>query len=378
MPFALAGLGIALIVESLWEGFETIILPRRVTRRSRLMLYFHRPLWRLWKLIARALRSRKLRETWLSFYGPLSILLVLSVWASCVILGFALLLWETHSTSSSAGTLGGPGTTFFTSLYLSATSFFTLGMGDVAPSGSPGRFLAALESGLGFGFLALLISYLPSLNQSFARREVSVVLLDARAGSPPSAGEMLRRHSSEQGGEALRLLLEEWERWSAEILESHQSYPVLAYFRSQHDEQSWLAAITAILDTCALLIVDGDARLRRQAELTFAIARHTVVDLCVVFRRPPRPPAYDRLPPETMSELRAVLSQAGRRLSEHEGFDIRLAELRLMYEPYVNALASHFLLDTPAWTASGKPDGWQTSEWEQLHRPGLRFGSGRH
>ena len=114
-----------------------------------------------------------------------------------------------------------------------------------------GRFLVAIESGMGFAFLALVIAYLPALNQSFSRREVSISLLDARAGSPPTASEMFRRHGHDHGMEALRQLLHEWERWSAELLEGHLSYPVLAYFRSQHDNQSWLAALTAILDTCA-------------------------------------------------------------------------------------------------------------------------------
>jgi hypothetical protein len=350
--------GIVVIVTVLWEGFETMILPRRVTRRSRFTSYFYWPLWRAWKAIGSALARRNLQDLWLSFFGPLSILLMLSVWAVGLIVGFGLLHWAVGSAVGRDG--GGAG--LYTDLYLSGNAFFTLGLGDVVPATHLGRFLTVLESGLGFGFLALLISYLPSLNQSFARREVSISLLDARAGSPPCASEMLRRHTHEEGRQALRELLQEWERWSAEILESHQSYPVLAYFRSQHDNQSWLGALTAILDTCALVSAGLPGPCRRQAELTFAIARHAVVDLCLVFRRRPIDGA-DRLPPASREELRAVLAAAGVKLEEGEEVDRALAEMRAMYEPYVKALAAHFRIDLPPWVITVRhPDNWQVTE----------------
>ncbi|MGB9079745.1 MAG: potassium channel family protein, partial [Desulfuromonadaceae bacterium] len=242
--------GIFLILLVLWEGFETIVLPRRVTRRFRLTRFFYWNSWRPWVKMVKILVPARRRESWLSYFGPLSLLLLLSFWAGGLIIGFALIHWALGSSllamDSSSGIL--------TDLYLSGTTFFTLGLGDALPRTSLARLLVVVESGMGFAFLALVIGYLPALNQSFARREVSISLLDARAGSPPTASEMLRRHGHEQGREALRQLLHEWERWSAEFLEGHLSYPVLAYFRSQHDNQSWLASLTAILDTCALIM----------------------------------------------------------------------------------------------------------------------------
>ena len=278
--------GVALILGVLWEGFETIVLPRRVTRRFRLTRFFYRRTWRPWAATVRSIVPPRRQETWLSYFGPISLLLLLSVWAGGLITGFALLHWANGSAvvthDGSAG--------FLTDLYLSGTTFFTLGLGDVVPRTTFARLLTVVESGMGFGFLALVIGYLPALNQSFARREVSISLLDARAGSPPTASEMLRRHGHERGMEALRQLLHEWERWSAEFLEGHLSYPVLAYFRSQHDNQSWLAALTAILDTCALVMAGVEGACERQAELTFAMARHAVVDLSLVFRTRPQEP----------------------------------------------------------------------------------------
>lgn len=354
--------GIALIVTVLWEGFETIILPRRVTRRFRLARLFYHATWRsLTKIVSSFVPARR-RETWLSYFGPLSILFLLGIWAGGLITGFALLYWANGSAVLDQGRSAG----FFPDLYLSGTTFFTLGLGDVLPGNPMARLLVMIESGMGFAFLALAISYLPALNQFFARREVNISLLDARAGSPPTASEMLIRHSSETGMEALRHLLYQWERWSAEFLEGHLSYPVLAYFRSQHDNQSWLAALTVILDTCSLIMAGLEGESERQAELTFAMARHAVIDLSLVFRTRPRAPNPDRLPPEKLAELRLLLAGNGYKLREDEAADQKLKELRLLYEPYSHALAIYFHVKIPPWIAAKNwVDNWQASNWEK-------------
>lgn len=356
MPIIATLCGIVLIVVVLWEGFETIVLPRRVTRRFRLTRLFYRRTWRPWTKMVGTVVPAWWRETWLSVFGPLSLLLLLSIWASGLIIGFALLHWAAGpSALAHDGSHG-----LLTDLYLSGSTFFTLGLGDVVPQSTVARFLVVIESGMGFAFLALVIGYLPALNQTFARREVSISLLDARAGSPPTASELLRRHNHEGGMEALRQLLHEWEKWSAEFLEGHLSYPVLAYFRSQHDNESWLAALTAILDTCALVMAGLDRSCERQAELTFAMARHAVVDLCLVFRTRPREPTHNRLPPETLTELRTTLATAGIMLREGETAGLKLEELRGMYEPYITALAAYFHTSIPPWIgAEGRRDNWQ-------------------
>lgn len=355
--------GAALILVVLWEAFETIVLPRRVTRRIRLTRLFYRSTWRLWLSADRSIVPDKRKETWLSFFGPISLLVLLSVWAGILIVGFALLHFATGSAIHAAR--GTPG--FANDLYLSGTTFFTLGLGDVTPSTSLARAFTVVESGLGFGFLALVIGYLPALNQSFSRREVNITLLDARAGSPPTAFEMIRRHGHDHGMEALRQLLRDWERWSAELLESHLSYPVLAYFRSQHDNQSWLAALSAILDTCALAVAGLDGVCRRQAELTFAIARHTVVDLSQIFGTPPHMPKRDRLPPKELKDLLGGLTASGLRIREGDEVERTLTELRRMYEPYVHGLSHYLRIPIPPWISeSSRMDNWQTSAWGRV------------
>ena len=354
--------GVALFLVVAWDAFEAIILPRRVTRKFRLTRFYYLFTWRTWKLYARLLRSHKTREAFLGFFGPISLLFLIGVWAIGLVVSFGMMQYG----AGSAVNVSGMTPSLYTDLYLSGTTFFTLGLGDVVPRSSLARLLVVAEAGFGFGFLAAVIGYLPFIYGAFSKRETNIVLLDARAGSPPTAGELLRRHSYPEGRKALGDLLREWERWSAELLESHLSYPVLAYFRSQHDNQSWIGALTAILDTCSLAIAGIQDSCSKQAELTFAIARHAVVDLSQIFNASPRPLQHDRLPPETLQRLRSKLAQHGTALLATPEADQKLVELRQMYEPYVHALAIHLSQSLPPWIPEKKgKDNWQTSAWRQ-------------
>jgi len=355
--------GIALIIVVLADAFETVVFPRRVTRRIRLVRLFYRTTWRLWTALVHALSSGKRQENYLSYYGPLSLPLLLGFWASVLISGFALLYWAPgNALKTPEGFV-----TFGTCLYFSGTTFFTLGLGDIVPHTPVARALIVLESGMGFGFLAIVISYLPALNQSFSKREVNISLLDARAGSPPTAIEMVRRQSQDSATESLTRLLYEWERWSAELLESHLSFPVLVYFRSQHDNQSWLAALTSILDTCAFVMTNLQGTCVRQAQLTFAMARHAIVDLALVLRVAPEEPLIDRLPPRDLASMHAALETEGMQLRKDADVAPRLYELRRMYEPYVHALSLRLKLSVPPWVPeASRTDNWQITAWGEF------------
>ena len=284
-----------------------------------------------------------------------------------LIVGFGLLHW---SLGTSMHTPGEP-LTLSTYLYLSGTTFFTLGYGDVTPIGHLGRILAVIEAGLGFGFLAVIVSYLPVLYQAFSQREVTISLLDARAGSPPSAAEVLLRLARTSHMDNANTFLAEWEHWSAELLGNQMSFPVLGYYRSQHGNQSWLSALTAVLDICAFLIVKVKDNDSYQAQLTFAMARHAAVDLALVLKVSPRPPAGDRLPADELHRLQAMLRQTGLKVRVDPEADARLAELRGMYEPFVNALADQFLIPLPAIVpAEPAADNWQRSAWMK-RAPGI-------
>src|SRR5271154_453395 len=352
--------GVMIVVVVLWEAFETVILPRRVRRRFRLAVLVYRTTWLPWRALAHRFRDAKSRETFLSFYGPLSILILFAVWAAAIIFGFALLY---HSGAKQDSTHP----TFETSLYLSGTTMFTLGLGDVIPHTWAERFMVVCESGIGFGFLALVLSYLPVIYQAFSRREVNIVLLDARAGSPPTGGELLRRHAGPRGAEALEKLLYDWEHSSADILESHVSYPSVCYFRSQHTNESWLASLPAILDSCSFLLADVDTTASRQARLTFAMCRRTVVDLAQLFNEAPTSQQGNRLPPSELERLRVFLTKAGFQLRDDEASHKKLTDLRAMYEPYLHALSRFLYMEVPPWILAKEiTDNWKTSAWGRI------------
>jgi hypothetical protein len=353
------GFGLFLIVSVLWDAFETVVLPHRVSRKFRLTRFFYVVTWPPFRAMARRREAGNPRDNFLSIYGPLSLLVLLIAWAITLIVAFAMIDWGIGTKLDMPPGIDG----FKADLYFSATTFVTLGLGDVRPESDLGRLMASIESGMGFGFLALIVGYLPTLFQAFARREVNVSLLDARAGSPPTASEFLRRHGGDNASRALAELLHEWETWSADLLETTISFPVLAYYRSQHDNQSWLAGLTAVLDVCALIIAGVEEGPTRSARLTFAMARHALVDVSQVFRLNPVPPAEERLPPADMVRLREAMRDAGTPLRESPETEQRLRNLRGMYEPFANALGEYLLMSLPRWVPPvGARDNWQTTE----------------
>ena len=361
-------LGFVLIVVVAQDAFETIVLPRRVTRRIRLTKLFYRVTQKGWNSISRLILSSTRRDAFRGYMAPSSLLGLLVFWAGLFILGYGLLFWGLALPLSALNNA----TSFSTYIYLSSTTFFTLGLGDVSPLPGVGRFLLISEAALGFIFLALVISYVPVLYQAFSRRELRISLLDARAGSPGTAVELLRRSCGGkvvEGVEDLRSLLRDWEMWCADILESHLSYPILAFYRSQHEQQSWVGALTIILDTCALVLTSIDVEDTpgapvQAAKFTFAMARHAVVDLAQVLNVSP-PAAVNRLSATEFTDLQEMLSAAGIRLRDSRRSEQKLFELRATYEPFVTALAERIQVSLPPWVPPKETlDDWQTSDWD--------------
>ena len=354
--------GIVLILLVALDAFETIILPRRVARRFRLVRLITFVIQLGWKSLGYVTRAGARRESILSYLGPLSLLALFGFWAVLFVFGFALLLWGL------ALPLNAPDKviSFTTYLYLSGTTFFTLGLGDITPLPGVARLLVVSEVALGFIFLALVISYVPIIYQAFSRRELRISLLDSRAGSPATAAELLRRNHAGKNVEELRLLLRDWEVWCADILESHLSYPILAYYRSQHDQQSWVEALTVILDTSALILTGIDGLADEPARFTFAMARHAVVDLALVIGIPPTT-GVNRLSAAEFAHLRDVLAASGIHLREGTATEQKLAALRETYEPFVSALADRMLVSLPPWIPPENTlDDWQTTAWDDL------------
>ena len=356
----IAGIGIILAV--LLDAFETVVLPRRVTRQFRLTTWFYRNTWRPWARLGRRIQSRSRREAFFGYFGPLSLIFLLALWAVGLIFAFALLQYGMGEHVQ----MSNEPITFGLLVYHSGETFFTLGYGDVTPSSGVARALAVMEAGMGFAFLGVVIGYLPTIYSAFSRREIEISLLDARAGSPPSAAELLSRLANPSRQYVLNRLLMDWERWAAEVLESHLSYPVLSFFRSQHINQSWLGALTTVLDASTLILVGlGDVP-SEQAKLTFAMARHAAVDLAQVVNARYDRLAPDRLTADDLAQLRAKLAERGVRLREGVEAEQKLEQLRSLYEPYVLAIARNMAIDLPPWlhTERGR-DNWQSGPWDR-------------
>ena len=355
--------GAAIIFAVLLDAFETIVLPRRVQRHFRITAWFYRVTWGPWARLASHIKSQARRESVLGYFGPLSSLALLGLWACSLIAGFALLEYGGGSRLSSQNIP----ITFPVLLYSSGETFFTLGYGDITPNSTFSRILSVIEAGMGFAFLGVVIGYLPTIYAAFSRREIEISLLDARAGSPPSAAELLTRAADNVSRGALDSLFHDWERWAAEVLESHLSYPVLSFYRSQHSNQSWLGALTVVLDATALVMAGIDGVSSEQARRTFKIARHAVVDLAQVVHANYDPRDPERLTPEDLNALREQLATKGLRLQMTEEALQKLTDLRLLYEPYAQGIARNLFIVLPAWIRHDQVrDNWRGGPWDRM------------
>jgi hypothetical protein len=358
---AIAGLVIILAV--LLDAFETVVLPRRITRHFRLTAWFYRRTWLPWMKLARRIESPNRREAFLSYFGPLSLILLLVFWAAGLIFGFALVQYG----AGEHVRLGNEPITFGILVYHSGETFFTLGYGDIVPSNGFARALAVIEAGMGFAFLGVVIGYLPVVYQAFSMRELEISMLDSRAGSPPTASELLTRLGPRPDQAVLDQIFRDWERWSADLLANHLSYPVLSFFRSQHSNQSWLGALTLMLDVTSLVLMGIDGIRPDRAKLTFAMARHAAVDLAQVVNARYDPHTPDRLTTEELVHLRQALAASGLTLRQDDEAEQKLAKLRSMYEPYVQAVARRLLITLPPWMPPEKKrDNWQGGPWDKI------------
>jgi hypothetical protein len=297
----------------------------------------------------------------LGVYGPLGLIANLLLWAGALMLGYACLQFADGSHLGE----GGHVVTFGSDLYFSAATMAATSPAGLASHSTFAHALQVITAGSGLALLAIVIGYLPSLYQAFSQREATVSQLDARAGSPPSAGRLLVRSTQREGWPALNRYLSSWETWVAELMETHLAYPVLAYFRSQHVNQNWLAALSTVLDSCAFAIAAAPAGTVDSARFTFAIARHAVADLAYNFRVEPLEPEQDRLPPAALEELLARLAEVGVEPEpDLATWSARLQRMRSFYEPYVNALSLRLELPMAQWLAPDSPtDNWRTTEW---------------
>jgi hypothetical protein len=301
--------------------------------------------------VGRRIRGRELQLTFLAVFGPLSVMLLLLLWAGLLIFAFGVIYHGLGPRfQADRGSIG-----FGSLLYLSGSTFLTLGLGDITSTDPVARFFMILESATGFIFLGLMISYVPLLDQAYGSREVGNMLIHSRTGHSPSAIRFLRRYSGGEHSEILRGNLREAERWMATILQSHLSHPVLSFYRAQHWGQSWLVSLTTVLDTCALLIASGDGGPpAEQARLTYRMGTRLLKDLTAALSLTVDRRCQLRLTADDLPTLLTTLKGSSLALSLQPAAATRLLRLVRRYDVHLAALSHLLVIPLPAWLQTGE------------------------
>jgi hypothetical protein len=340
--------GLVLVVLTVRDVFNALMVPGRVRRPLRFVpVYFHAT-WGLWAAVGRRINNEEWRERLLSVYGPFTMLCLLALWAGGLLLGFGLLQFGVTQGSGPAD--------FLDYLYASGVRVFTLGAEESANSAPLSKALVVIEAGTGLGFITMVITYLPVLYQLFSRRETHVILLDERAGATVSTSSLICVHARRNAMDRLDALLAAWEQWSAELLESHVSYPMLSYYRSQHSDQSWLAALAVVIDTCALRMAGAGGFDEFQAERTFAMCTTALRNISQILRIQPLERYTDRLPRSAFRELTEQLRRSELPVGGADVWE-RLSRVRNGYEPLLAAMADYFVIELPAWVPPPRMEG---------------------
>jgi Ion channel len=337
---AQAGAGVALIGLVLWDIFQTVVLPRPSETRVRLarnVVRFSWPLWR-WRALRKVTSIEQ--EKILGTYAPATVLLLLIAWMMLMVLGFGLVLYSLRE-----GLVPQPD--FGSTLYYAGTSVLTIGFGDITANHGLARVVSVVAGGLGLGIVALGITYLFSLYVSFQRREILVVRLEARAGAPPSGVALLESYGADEMRGDLAPVFSEWESWAAEVLDTHVAYPILPYFRSSHDNVSWVSSLGAVLDAAALVLTTVEGGPIGEARMVQRVGGHFVEDLANLFgwRRADNP----LVARSEFDEARERLARAGWQLRESEEAWRSFVELRSEYATRLNEMALYWVTPPALW-----------------------------
>ena len=343
--------GAALILLTMNDVFQSVIVPRAVGRRFRPGYYAWRAVWKLWPALTwkAAGDDTGRREDLLAYFAPGMLIALLALWGILLIVGYGTILWGLR------GGLTPAIHSYFDALYFAGTSLTTIGFGDISGR-TPGTRLFSIAAGAtGLLLFSTLTAYLFALFGSFQARETFVVMVGARAGAPPSGVSLLCIAGYSQTTGDLDRVLFEGQRWTSQLMESHLAYPVLAYFRSSHDYQSWIGTLGTLLDAATLTIttIDGSDG---QARIFFNIGRHATHDLTnyIMVPRDPVSPGIERAEFDLACER---LAHAGFKLRDRDEAWNRFSSMRSDYAPHLNSLARFFEIPPLQWIGDRSPVG---------------------
>ncbi|HEY7982475.1 MAG TPA: potassium channel family protein [Candidatus Eremiobacteraceae bacterium] len=337
--FVIAGAFVIALV--LYDIFLTIVVPRPASRFARLSANIIAPIWNQWRAAGLAMRDSDRRDAFLGVFAPFAVITLLVLWEIFLIVGFALAFFGLHDQVKP------PLTTFGDALYFAGTSFTTIGFGDFVGTTMPARLLSLAAGATGLGTTAVVLTFLFLMFGAFQRREVRVIMMDVRAGAPPSGVAFLVTHAELDIRADMPSAFAEMQAWTAEILDTHLAYPMLFYFRSSHDHASWIAALGAALDAATLLVTAVADEASGQATLLVDIGTHAMHDIASYFRMPYEGGAGVERP--EFVDARARLARAGYSLRDEETSWKEFCRLRSRYAEALNGIARYWAIPPAQW-----------------------------
>ncbi|HZY97651.1 MAG TPA: potassium channel family protein [Candidatus Cybelea sp.] len=337
-------IGAAVIALTLSDVFQVVVMPRAAGRRFRISFYVWRTMWYVWPKLAWRLYPGNSdgREDFIAIFAPLMLISMLGIWIGLLIFGFALLLWGMRG-----GIIPAHGS-FGTMLYFAGTSLLTIGFGDVVGRGALPRLVSVLAALAGLSFLSIMTAFLFATFGSFQTREQFVVTIGARAGTPPSGVNLLAIAGYSLTRDDLSPLMIDAQRWAAAVMETHLAYPMLAYFRSSHDDQSWLGTLGTLLDAATLLMTTIDGVKDGQARIFYNVGRHATRDLSRYFRVGDTGDSVG-IEREEFDHACERLAAAGYMLRDRDEAWQRFSSLRSGYAAHLNEMARFFEIPPLQW-----------------------------
>ena len=335
----LAGVAVVLLIAS--DVFQSVVVPRP-TYLWRPSAQISRYGWRITGAVGLQMRNEEKREALYGVYAPLLLVGLIVFWVVSLTLGFGLIFFALR------GELKPAPDTYWAAVYYAGTSLLTLGYGDIVAQHGVARAFSLAAAALGLGTFAIVTAYLFSLFASFQRREAFIVTLRERTGAPPSGVDFLIRHVELGMLDDLGAAFGRAEAWIADIMETHLAYPVLSYFRSTHDYQSWVGTIGALLDASTLVITTVDIGHVGPAVMLSRLGRHMVTDYAHYFgfEQDGMAPGIER---SEFDQVYERLSAKGLRMREIETAWTEFAALRATYALPLNGMASWWRIPPALW-----------------------------
>jgi hypothetical protein len=337
----LAVVGLTIILIVFYDLFQTVVLPRPAVGKMQLARRVVRPMWLVWRWVSQRTSRLERSEARLAAFAPVALLTLFLIWAAALILGYGLVL------NGLAEQIRPAPPDFITSIYISASTLVPLAYGDFVPEGFLARGTIIAESATGVVLAALAITLLFSLYESFRSREELVVSLDALAGAPPTAVQLLETAAKHHMRPPLDDTFDDWRKWSAMVLESHLAYPLLIYIRSRHDNEAWINSFGAVMDAAVLTLSTIDNGSDGPAHLMFTVGNHLVEDMSWVFNiKSSDDPIVERAEYDAAVQR---LIKVGYKIRDTEAGWKKFAELRAKYATGLNQMALWLVIPPAQW-----------------------------